>query len=47
MSPTSQTRRCQKKVETKENAKSYVPMCTFSVTQEITNSGSNETQTGL
>ena len=36
--------RCQKKVDTKENAR-VIGMCTFSGTQEITNSSSNGSQT--
>ena len=44
MSRTSQTRRCQEKVDTKANA-SVIRMCTFSVSQEMSNSGSNEAQT--
>ena len=44
ISPTSQTRRCQKEVDTMENTR-VIHVCTFSVTQEITNSGSNGGQT--
>ena len=41
MSGTSKTRRCQKKYDTKES-ESAILKCTFSVTQEMINSGSNE-----
>ena len=46
MSQTSQTRIYQKKVDIKENTR-VIFMCTFSVTQEMTNSGLDGAQTDL